>query len=261
MKVELRTWAGLGLATALLGAGLSGCAGESGEEGEAAQTAQGGEAGEAGGEAGEGEGGEAGESGTAMGELPLPKRVAFMSGHVAAGIALYRAGEGEAAAPHLLHPVSETHADERAGLAELGFDATPFENVSAALEAGQPAADIEPQLAAAEANLAKVREAAGGETVDLIRYLMEVTVDEYTIAVPEQAVTDPGEYQDAWGFVTVARGMADDLDTPKAAEIRGTLDQMLELWPEGGPIPPEDPASAGQVSALAARVLLDLPQP
>lgn len=50
-----------------------------------------------------------------------------MSGQVAAGIALYRAGESEAAAPHLLHPVSETHADERAGLAELGFDAAPFE--------------------------------------------------------------------------------------------------------------------------------------
>ncbi|MDJ0642576.1 MAG: hypothetical protein QNJ15_07150 [Erythrobacter sp.] len=256
MKVELRTWATLGLATALAGAGLTGCAGEGGEGGEGTSTSQAGEAGE-----GEGGEGESGESGGDVGALPLPQRVAFMSGHVAAGIALYRAGEIEAAAPHLLHPVSETHTAEREGLAELGFDASPFEQVSAALEAGRPADEIEEQLQAAEANLATVREAAGGDTVELIRYLMEVTVDEYTIAVPEQTVTDPGEYQDAWGFVRVARELAVDLDEPKADEVRKTLDQMLELWPENAPIPPEEPARAGQVSALAARILLDLPQP
>ncbi len=258
MKVELKTWAGLGLATALAGAGLAGCAGEGGEGGESAQTSQTGEAGEGGGEAGEGEGG---ESGGDVGALALPQRVAFMSGHVAAGIALYRAGESEAAAPHLLHPVSETHASERAGLAVIGFNAAPFEAVSAALESGKPAAEIETQLEAAEANLASVREAAGGDPAALIRYLMEVTVDEYTIAVPEQTVTDPGEYQDAWGFVTVARELAGNLDTPKAEAVRASLDEMLGLWPDGAPIPPDQPASAGQVSALAARVLLDLPQP
>ncbi|MEM8724365.1 MAG: hypothetical protein AAGE86_02480 [Pseudomonadota bacterium] len=258
MKVELKTWAGLGLATALAGAGLTGCAGEGGEGGETAQTSQTGEAGEGGGEGGEGEGGETGGD---IGALPLPQRVAFMSGHVAAGIALYRAGDGQAAAPHLLHPVSETHASERAGLEEIGFDAAPFEAVSAALESGRPATEVEPQLEAAEANLASVREAAGGDPDELIRYLMEVTVDEYTIAVPEQAVTDPGEYQDAWGFVTVARELSERLDTPKAEAVKANLDEMIKLWPEAVPIPPEEPAPAGQVSALAARVLLDLPQP
>ena len=259
MKVALKTWTGLGLATALMGAGLAGCAGEGGEGGETAQTTPGGEAGEGeGGEAGEGEGG---ESGSDIGALPLPQRLAFMSGHVAAGIALFRAGENEAAAPHLLHPVSETHADERAGLAELGFDARPFETVSAALEAGQAAEEIEPQLEAAEANLATVREAAGGDPAELIRYLMQVAVDEYTIAVPEQTVSDPGEYADAWGFVTVARELSEGLEGPRADDIRATLDQMLGLWPENAPVPPDNPASAGQVSALASRILLDLPQP
>lgn len=258
MKVALKTWTGLGLATALMGAGLAGCAGEGGEGGEggeSTQTSQTGEAGE--GKGGEGEGG---ESGADIGSLPAPKRVAFMSGHVVAGIALYRAGDAEAAAPHMLHPVSETHASERAGLEQLGFDATPFEQVSAALEAGQSADEIEPQLQAAEANLAAVREAAGGDPAELIRYLMQVTVEEYTIAVPDLSVTDPGEYQDAWGFVKVAREVADGADFAKAEQIRATLDEMLDLWPEDAPIPPEDPARAGQVSALAARVLLDLPQ-
>ncbi|QUL36678.1 hypothetical protein [Erythrobacter sp. JK5] len=257
MKVELKTWAGLGLATALAGAGLAGCAGEGGESGETAQTSQSGEAGEAGeGEGGEGEGG---AIGTEVAALSLPQRVAFMSGHAAAGIALYRAGESEAAAPHLLHPVSETHADERAGLAQLGFDPAPFEQVSAALEARKPAAQIEPQLKAAEANLAKVRAAAGGDPAEQIRFLMDVAFEEYAVAVPEGSVADPGEYQDAWGFVKVAREIAEDLDAPKAAQIRKTLDTLLALWPKDAPIPPEKPAAKGQVSALTARVLLDLP--
>ncbi|MEL7447181.1 MAG: hypothetical protein AAGK02_15455, partial [Pseudomonadota bacterium] len=193
--------------------------------------------------------------------LELPQRLAFMSGHVAAGLALYRAGESEAAAPHLLHPVSETHEAERAGLAELGFDPSPFEAVSAALEAGKPASEIEPQLEAVEANLAAVRSEAGGDPVELIRFLMDTATAEYAVAVKDGAVTDPAEYQDAWGFVTVAKQIAADLDTPQADEVRANIDIMLGLWPDAAPIPPEEAAPAGQVSALASRVVLALPQP
>ncbi|QIQ86960.1 hypothetical protein [Erythrobacter sp.] len=275
MKVELKTWAGLGLATALAGAGLAGCAGEGGEGGEggeAAQTAPAGEMGEGGegeggesgegegGESGEGEGGEGGESGSGIGALPVPQRLAFMSGHVAAGIALYRAGEAEAAAPHLMHPVSEGYEAERAGLDRLGFEPDTFRSVSTALEQGKPAGEVEPQLEAAEDNLAAMREAAGGDPAEVIRFLMEVTSEEYAAALSNGKVSDAAEYQDAWGFVTVARALADDLEGEAAGKVAATLDRMLGLWPEGAPIPPAYPAPAGQVSALASRVLLDLPQ-
>ncbi len=252
MNSKLKLWTGLGVATALMGSGLAGCAGEGGEGGEAAQS---GEAG-TGGEAGEG-----GEAGADVGALELPNRLAFMSGHVAAGLALYRAGDSEAAAPHLLHPVSETHASEREGLEELGFDPAPFEAVSAALEAGKPAAEIEPQLAAAEANLREVRGKAGGDEVEVIRFLMDTAVAEYSVAVSDGKVTDPAEYQDAWGFTRVAWQMAADLNTPRAEDVRTQLTAMLALWPEEGPIPPADPAPVGQVSALASKVALALPQP
>ena len=192
MKVELKTWTGLGLATALVGAGLAGCSGEAGEGGEAGEAAMVGEAGE-GGETGEGgEGGEGGESGASgdVGALPVEQRLAFMSGHVAAGLALYRAGESEAAAPHLLHPVSETHAAERAGLDAIGFDPAPFRAVSDALEAGRPASEIEPLLAAAEANLDNMRAAAPGDPADQIRFLMETAMEEYGVGVKDGKVTD-----------------------------------------------------------------------
>ncbi|MHA7819330.1 MAG: hypothetical protein ACX930_06770 [Erythrobacter sp.] len=247
MKVELKTWGALGLATALAGAGLAGCSGEAGEGGESGTTTQVGEAGEG----GEGEGGESGS-------MAIDQRVVFMAGHVEAGLALYRAGDTEAAAKHLMHPVSETHASEREGLSALGFDPAPYEAVSSALEAGQPASEVEPLLAAAEANLAAMREGADGDAAAQIRFLMDTVVEEYTIAVTDGAVTDPGEYQDAWGFVKVANDIAIGIEGPKGAAIRETLGEMLALWPDGTPVTGDSPAPVGQLSALASQVLLNL---
>ncbi len=174
--------------------------------------------------------------------LPLPERLAFMSGHVEAGLALYRADEPDMAAPHLLHPVSETHAAEREGLDALGFDGTLFETVSRALDAGRPASEIEPQLAAAEANLALIAQQAPGNPKDIILYLMETLLAEYAIGVPESEVTDPGEYQDAFGFVRVAIQRAEAFDGEAGDRLQKALTALLALWPDA-PVPPEVPTS------------------
>ncbi|MEM8986188.1 MAG: hypothetical protein AAGC95_05640 [Pseudomonadota bacterium] len=280
MNTKLKKWATVGLGTAFLGTGLVAC----GSEEQAATPAKDEAAVEKAeddghshshsddshshshdshshaGEMGEGEGGEGGEGGEAgpdMDTLALPQRLAFMTGHVEAGLALYRAGAPEMAAPHLLHPVSETHAAERAGLDALGFDASLFEAVSKALEEGRPAEEIEPQLEAAEANLASVAEKAGGDTVEVITFLMDVIVEEYTIAITDGVVTDANEYQDAYGFAIVARDRAETFD-PRAEDLIAEIDALIGLWPEA-PIPPEDPAPVGQVSAQASKVILALP--
>jgi len=184
--------------------------------------------------------------------LPLPKRLAFMSGHVEAGLALYRAGAPEMAAPHLLHPVSETHAAERVGLDALGFESELFETVSVALQEGRPASEVEPQLAAAEANLDSVAQRASGETGEIIAYLMDTLVEEYGIAVPEAVVTDPGEYQDAFGFAVVARKHAKSYGASGGA-LDASIASLLELWP-AAPIPPQEPASLATVEERVARV-------
>jgi len=290
METKIKRLTGLGLTAALMGSvALAGCSGEGGESGEgeggeavAEQSvgeagehgeSGGGESGEVGGEAGEsgegesgesgeGEGGESGEGeggegGHSMDTLAVEKRLAFMTGHVKAGIALYRAGEPAMGAPHLLHPVSETHQAERSGLDALGFDASIFEKVSAALEAGKPAAEVEPQLQAAEANLAAVAAKAGGDTAEIITYLMGVIVEEYTIAIGDGKVTDPGEYQDAWGFAHVARDHAASLPASSRDAVIAEIDALIALWP-AAPIPPEAPAPVGQVVAQTSKVLLRL---
>ncbi|MEM9705890.1 MAG: hypothetical protein AAF850_07415 [Pseudomonadota bacterium] len=285
MKTTVKRWAGLGLGTAFLGTSLVACgsdtevatpeapAADAAAEAVASAdapiadqtkapavsdtTVVDAAAGE--GEGGEGEGGEGegGEAGPAMDTLPLPQRLAFMTGHVKAGLALYRANEPQMAAPHLLHPVSETHQAERAGLDDLGFDASIFEAVSKALEEGRSASEIEPQLVAAEKNLADVSAKAGGSDVEVIRFLMETIVEEYSIALTDGAVSDPGEYQDAYGFAIVARERANAF-SPQSDDLIAALDDLVALWPDA-PVPPADPTPIGKVIAQTSTVILTLP--
>lgn len=196
----------------------------------------------------------AGEPAAAHGDmetLPVEFRVAFMSGHVEAGLALYRAGAPDEAAPHLLHPVSETHAAEREGIDALGFEAEIFEQVSQALDEGRPASEIEPMLAQADANLALLQANAGGDARAIIAYLMDVTAEEYAIGVSGGVVTDPGEYQDAFGFATVALQQAQRLgDEPLIAAI----DALVRLWPAGGPLAASTPAPVEEINVRIAGV-------
>lgn len=196
------------------------------------------------------------------GSLPLPKRLAFMTGHVQAGLALYRAGAPEMAAPHLLHPVSETHVAERKGLDSLGFNGALFISVSQALENGVAASDIEPQLAAAEANLAEVAARAGGDPTAIIHFLLDTTLEEYAIGVTDGVVTDMGEYQDAYGFTKAAIDLARTLPMPIQSDVVAALVLQLELW-HGAPIPPKSPASLADLQARSSVVyrLLDRPMP
>ena len=74
----------------------------------------------------------------------------------------------------------------------------------------------------------------------------------------EGAVSDPAEYQDAWGFTKVASDIAAGIENGE--DIQGALEEMLDLWPENAPIPPAEPASPEQVLEAAERVRETLPQ-
>ena len=192
---------------------------------------------------------------TEIGQLPIEKRVAFMSGHVQAGIALYRAGAPDQAAPHLLHPVSETHQAERAGIDALGFDQSIFISVSEALDSGKPASEIEPQLRAAEANLAKMQKKAGGDQAEIIRFLMDTVVEEYSIGVTKGEITDPGEYQDAYGFTIIAIRLAKRIDHPKRKELRQALAKLKNSWPKTGPLAESKPRPVPVIKKRVADIV------
>jgi hypothetical protein len=207
--------------------------------------------------------GEGGEGGAMAGHadmqvLPIDKRVAFMSGHVAAGLALYRAGAPDQAARHLLHPVSETHAAERAGIDALGFDAAIFEKVSAELEAGRSAEEIAPQLDAAEANIYLLQENANADPKGQIDFLMDTCIDEYKVGVVNGVIENAGEYQDAYGFSVVARDIAKRLGTPESEPLVMELELLVRMWPSEGPLADSIPAPVNEIAAQVSRVKLEL---
>ena len=266
----------LGLTAALLSStSLAACGGEGGEaaSGEGGESAVHGEAGEsasmageagesAGGEGGEsagGEGGEGGEGGAHGPEtMPIQNRLAFMRGHVEAGLALYRAGAPDQAARHLLHPVSETHADEREGLDELGFNGDLFVSISNALDAGTASSEIEADLAAAEDNLSMLADEVGGSDKEIINFLMDTTLAEYRAGVsPDGEIVNAGEFQDAYGFVTVAEDYAADLPGAEGEAVRAELAKLKALW-TGAPLADSTPAPVDAVAAQVSRVELEL---
>ncbi|MEM9939633.1 MAG: hypothetical protein AAF768_12340 [Pseudomonadota bacterium] len=266
MTVENKVWSRLGLGLALTSAAFLGaCGGEAGgeaDEGAGASIEVAEAAGEVGdgeaGEGGEGEGGEGGETGHDMSTMPIENRVAFMSGHVQAGLALYKAGAPDQAAPHLLHPVSETHAEERAGIDALGFDQSLFEAVSAALEEGKPASEIEPLLEAAQANISLLMTNAGGDPANVIAFLMDTVVEEYQIGVTDGLITDPGEYQDAFGFVVTALEIAESVEGDTATRVISELETLLAMWPDEGPLAASTPSAVSPIVAQTSRVHLAL---
>ena len=222
-----------------------------GDAGEAGYAGEGGESGEG----GEGEGGENGAHG--MDTLPIENRLAFMRGHVAAGLALYRAGAPDQAAKHLLHPVSETHAEERAGLDERGFKADLFVEISNALEAGTASEEIEDKLAEAEDNLSVLADEVGGSSKDILNFLLDTTLEEYRIGVTDGEIVNAGEFADAYGFVTVAEDYADDLGGPAGDSVRQELGVLKAMWPKA-PLANSAPAPVDQVAAQISRVQLEL---
>ena len=89
----------------------------------------------------------------------------------------------------------------------------------------------------------------------MITFLLDTTLDEYKVGVTDGVVTDPGEYQDAWGFVQVASEFAQSFgrDDPEAIELQNELQKLSELWPASidGETPPASVSDvASQISVV-----------
>ena len=193
-----------------------------------------------------------------MQTLSVEKRIAFMSGHVEAGLALYRAGKPDQAAQHLLHPVSETHEAERAGIDSLGFRPEVFKSVSKALDEGRPASEIESMLAEAERNIALLQKNAGGDLPEIIRFLMEKVEQEYKAGVSDGKIVEPGEYQDAFGFSVVALKLSKRVKNGGAQPLVEASKKLVAMWPEDGPLARSKPEPIEKVVKQIKNVIKNL---
>ncbi|MEM9086092.1 MAG: hypothetical protein AAGB23_09235 [Pseudomonadota bacterium] len=291
MKSNLKVWTGLGLATALVGAGLAGCAGESGEGGEGeggADTAIAGEAGE--GEGGEGEGGEGeggegeggegeggeGEGGVAVSDASTDPVVygsalAIVEAHAIAARDAYAAGETEAAAEMFGHPVSEVLADMDPVFEQLGvedFKSEMNEASAAALEADN-ADGVEAAYQAILTALSAAAEKA--PTSDLSQGAVAAGVvadqiDRATTMYSQAAGSDIYEpYLDGYGFYKAADSAFKrdgaaiaTYNSGLHSDIEAALTLLAAAYP-GAERPETLDAEQGKLLGASSKVNLGLP--
>jgi hypothetical protein len=264
--MEFKWKLGAGAAAAAL---LTAC-GPGGEAGEASQAdAPSGMAGMAG-EGGEGEGGE-GEAG-AVAELdPQAKAVAdflLIRGHTMAGRALYEAGMRDMARPHLSHPQKELYADGMQDLQQYGARAAA-EAGDVIVELGEADASAEEVGAAVDATFVELDAAIANvgasvaQRAEALSSVLEAARAEYNVSITDGAVTDPAEFQDAWGFIRAARiafdswrGEFDAGDAEAAAEFDARLAELEAVHDD--PVPDDTPPDVIEVRSGATQAQLAL---
>ncbi len=162
------------------------------------------------------EGGEAGEAGAALAgdeTVDLLYDLGVLEGALRAGVALYRAGKADPAAPHLKRPGDDSYDELSFHLADAGAEGFPDEltALADAAQAGRPVAEVEAAFAAVLAKIDAARVKAGAseaEEAQAIVAILRKAAEDYAEGVKDGSLAEPGEYQEAWGLAEVARGLA-----------------------------------------------------
>ena len=193
-------------------------------------------------------------------------QLALIRGHLTVGTDLYREGARKAAATHMKHPEDEIYEDlepalEARGVA--GFE-EELEALADLVTADAPVGEVE---AAYEKLLQGIDRAAQGAadkdaatTFKVIVGLLRTAAEEYEEAVQDGKVVNAHEYQDALGFVRVAKDLAAGLDPAGRAEViealavaKSQFEAIEPAWPSV--VPPEEvPAKASLIYGAAARI-------
>ena len=182
---------------------------------------------------GEGEGEGEGEGGaSADPDVALLTGLAFMEGHVRAGLALYEAGDLAAAKTHMGHPIEEKYEAVEEALEQSGHG--QLEDQIAALAA---ATEAEADLSEVQARFAEMRETMeavratypADKQVESLVALTRIAGEEYSAAIgDDQSVTDLHEYQDSWGFLRVVEAEATQMAEGDDAALAKVAQTLLE---------------------------------
>ena len=183
----------------------------------------------------EGEGEGAVASGSEGGDdVALLTGLAFMEGHIRAGLALYEEGDLAAAKTHMGHPIEEKYEAVEAQLERSGHGVLE-EQIAALAAATEDQADLT-EVKALFSNVRETMEAvrtdhSAEQQVASLIGLTRIAGAEYTAAVADDgSVSDLHEYQDSWGFLRVveteATQMAESDDEILASVARVFLDQV-----------------------------------
>jgi hypothetical protein len=217
-------------------------------------------------------GGEGGEMAHASPDLATDDvgyltQLGLMQGHLTVGVALYGQGASDDAKVHMKHPQDELYASLLPALEARkakGFDAE-LSALAADVEGGKPAAEAEKDLAQVVVAIDHARAAAPASLktkLEVVLALTRAAADEYAQGVKDGVVVNRKEYEDAWGFVTVAKSLLDGLSKAERKEankaykkIKAALETLSPAWPNVVP-PAGVETDASLLYAASARIEL-----
>jgi len=212
----------------------------------------------------------AGEDGRAqveMDDAAYLTQLALMQGHLLVGAALYAQGAQDAAAVHMKHPKHELYARLVEALEKrkvAGF-ADELEALAVAVEQSKPAADVDAAHNKVDEAIDKALAAGSVDPKTVLKAVVQIlrtAADEYGEGVAGGKVVNPKEYQDAYGFVQVARAMIVRARDTAAEEQKAVFDSIISeidaLRPAWADITGEKPATAEAkaISLAAAKIEL-----
>lgn len=175
-------------------------------------------------------------------------RLMQMKGHLTSSRELWEMGDPMAAA-HAAHPKSELYHVVASALAEAGVDTDAFLAALDPLPQLVAESDDREAVAAAyDRAFAAIDDAArtvAGDawntpdfTAEVIAGLLEGVAEEYAESVQNGELTNTEEYQDAYGFLQVARTLYETIaadaqarNAEEAEEIAHALDELAEWLP------------------------------
>ena len=276
MRIETKTWARLGLAGVLAGAGLAGCAEDAPEKGQRDiadfQPGTAGEGGE-GGEAGEaGESGEGGVDFDAAARDPVIylTALAVAEAHAIAAYDAYQEGRTDPAAEMFGHPVTEVLADMDPVFAQVGVaDFKPrFNEASQAVLDGRSAIEVNERYGAIVAAIEEAERKAPDSDASEADIAARVTVNMIDRAVSmygeAQGSTRYEPYLDGYGYYRAAASTFEDAEPAilaakpgLAARIREALELLGRAYP-GAERPDTLAIERGELLAAGSRVALAL---
>lgn len=205
--------------------------------------------------------------------LELVSALAQIWGHLEASAASIEAGDWSYAEAHAGHPVAEYWEQVEGPLTEQGLAQPLREALDRYLHAVErQASDYQQAHQAAVSQTREALEAVAGESwndpafrAELIRHLLESVEHEYSEAVQDGQLAELVEYQDAWGFFTVARQLYPDIaqqvqagSSEAAEEIEHELAELDRVFGSFIVQPGQAPASPEEVNEAVGEVRAEL---
>ena len=191
--------------------------------------------------------------------------LALVRGHLNVGVDLYGRGAVEAAATHMKHPGDELYASLVPALRARGAPgfAEELERLALLVEAGAPADRVMAAHRVLEKAIADHEGAVAAtlsHRLQVVVALVRTAAEEYEIGVVDGEVVNAHEYQDALGFVRIARALVDGLGEEERARagaavatIRAQLDGIESAWPDVVP-PARVDGQSDDIYVAAARI-------